>query len=340
MKEIIRTRHFWIVAVILAVNAFLHYTPQIRFLDTLVLTRHAVERILFILPAAWAAFAFGQAGGLITLAIAVLIMLPRVFLISPYPIDALVETIGIAVVGYVVIWLIEAREREKRFHQKAAEAERARNEELAAFYAINHAAAQSLDLEEALKAGLEETLKVLRVEAGGIFVIEPDEETMTLLVHQGFSDEFVEAVRRIHRGEGISGQAVAVGKPVVLDVSDYPTERLVPFIVKEGLQTLAGTPLIFRGQTLGALTLGTPRARAFSPQEVKLLAAMGQQLGAIYANVQLYDELRKAKEELEERVEKLETFQRITMDREKRIMELKREVKKLKKRLEAEERGR
>jgi hypothetical protein len=95
LKRIVSLRHFWIVAAMLAASTFLHYfTPQVRFLPltSLPLARHTLERIIFILPVAGATFAFGQAGGLITLAIAVLIMLPRVFLLSPSSADALLET--------------------------------------------------------------------------------------------------------------------------------------------------------------------------------------------------------------------------------------------------------
>ena len=53
-------------------------------------------------------------------------------------------------------------------------------------------------------------------------------------------------------------------------------------------------------------------------------------MGQPIENAHLYEEVREGKEELQEKVEKLETFYRITMGREKRIMELKREVKELK----------
>lgn len=46
------------------------------------------------------------------------------------------------------------------------------------------------------------------------------------------------------------------------------------------------------------------------------------------------DEIRKARRELEEKVRDLEKFNKITMDREKRVIELKDEVKRLKKELE------
>ena len=109
LKEAVANRYLWIVAAMLAASTFLHYfTPQVRLppLVSFPLTRHTIERIIFLLPIAGASFAFGQAGGLITLALASLIMLPRAFLSSPYPADAILETVAVAMVGYLIVILV------------------------------------------------------------------------------------------------------------------------------------------------------------------------------------------------------------------------------------------
>ncbi len=121
---------------------------------------------------------------------------------------------------------------------------------------------------------------------------------MVLRVHRGLSEEFVDAVRHIRLGEGVSGRAAAERKPVVLDVADYPVGRLAPWIVREGLQTLVSTPLLSAGKLVGALSLGTRRPRAFPPEELDLLAAIGQQLGQAVANVLLHEETRRHAERL------------------------------------------
>jgi hypothetical protein len=56
---------------------------------------------------------FGIAGGLVTLFIAFLIMLPRILLVSPYPADSLVETISVVLVGGLISWLVAIRDRER-----------------------------------------------------------------------------------------------------------------------------------------------------------------------------------------------------------------------------------
>ena len=130
LKRMASNGSFWILGAMLIGLGVLHYlTPQARFLPLIPypLKRHAVERVIFLLPVAGATFAFGQTGGLVTLALAILIMLPRALFISPSAGDALVETGAVAVVGYFVIWMIETQEREKRLRQKAVSRLRAIN---------------------------------------------------------------------------------------------------------------------------------------------------------------------------------------------------------------------
>ena len=168
-----------------------------------------------------------------------------------------------------------------------------RNRELSVLYAIQRSASRSLNLEEILNDAVEVTLNTMGIEAGGIFLLEPDGEMLTFQAYRGVSDEFVQNVQHVKLGEGISGRAAAEKKPVVLDVPDYPTERLAPFILKEGFKTLASTPLLAGGELVGALNLGTRRVRAFPPEEIELLTAIGQQLGLAIQNARLYKNVQQ-----------------------------------------------
>jgi len=76
------------------------------------LQRHALERILFLAPAIYAAYVFGFVGGCISLGAALAAMLPRVLFISLHTLDAGLETgLAILVGAMINIWL-ESRRRE------------------------------------------------------------------------------------------------------------------------------------------------------------------------------------------------------------------------------------
>ena len=211
-----------------------------------------------------------------------------------------------------------AQELEQRVQERTAELVR-RNRELAALYTISRATAQSLDLEQTLNNAIETTLAALESEMGDILLVEPDGETMTLRVQRGLSDEFVLAVQYIKLGEGTAGKAAAEKKPVILDISEYPTQRLAPYFVREGIQTTASTPLLSAGEVVGTLSLATRRVRAFPPEELGLLSAVGQQLGSAVRNAQLYEAVQQ---ELAERQRAEEAIKQLNQDLERRAAEL------------------
>ena len=167
---------------------------------------------------------------------------------------------------------------------------------LSTLYNIDRSVSQSLDLNEILKDGLSMTLKTLEIEGGAITLIDDDGKTMTIRTHKGLSEEFVNNVRHINIDEGISGRAVTERKVVVLNVSEYPTERLAPFIIKEGFQTLASTPLISAGKVFGTVTLVTHKIKAFPPEETELLTSIGIQLGTAVQKALLFQSLKTGEE--------------------------------------------
>ena len=105
---------------------------------------------------------------------------------------------------------------------------------LSILYNIDRSISQSLGLNEILKDSLSMTLKTLEVEAGAIVLIDPDGKTATIQIHHGLSEEFVRNIRHIKVDEGISGRAMTERKAVTFNISEYPTERLAPFMIKEG----------------------------------------------------------------------------------------------------------
>jgi signal transduction histidine kinase/FixJ family two-component response regulator/HAMP domain-containing protein len=198
-----------------------------------------------------------------------------------------------------------------------------RTKELATLNAITAAVSSSLNLEETLSQALDKTLAMLDVEAGSLLLIDPDGQTMTARVSRGLSQEFLEAAHPVRLGEGVSGQAAAQGKPIVLDIAEYMnasyTERLIPLLVRAGAQAVASTPIAHKGRVMGAMTLITKRPRAFPPGERQLLAAIGQQVGVAVENARLYDQ---AQQELLERKRAEEELQQVIQERARRNQEL------------------
>jgi signal transduction histidine kinase len=111
VRKTIRSPHFWAVLALFAIGIILHYPEQLTpwgatTLSTLLgATRHTVERVYLLIPITYASFIFGMKGGIASLVAAGLIMMPRAVFISEVPVDAILESGGVIVVGGIVnLW--------------------------------------------------------------------------------------------------------------------------------------------------------------------------------------------------------------------------------------------
>ena len=288
-KSTVNSRFFWIVVAVLAAITALHYlTPQTRVLPPPLdafLRRHAMERILFLLPIGVATFAFRQAGGLIALVLVVLIMLPRALWLSPHPADARVEVAAVTAVGWCVIWMIETQAREKALRQKAVS-------QLEAISSITAIVTESLELEHILKDALDKVLEVTATEAGLIYLLDPPSQELILVAYRGVAEESVADLDRLKLGEGFCGRVAQSGElAVVQDSSNDP--RLTRLAVQqEGLRTQVITPLKSKDQVQGVLAVATRRSRQFLQDDLDLITAIGNQIGVAIENARLYENLR------------------------------------------------
>lgn len=170
-----------------------------------------------------------------------------------------------------------------------------RNAQLAAQNAIAGTISQSLDLTTILDAALEKALDVLEMKSGCIFLLDPDDGSLAMQVSQGRTSpcDWVEGNRPECRCKQISERVVTDLEPVVIRVADQPDEWQCPLAVEDDLRLLIGIPLVTQGRAVGALTLGTQRQDAIPAQEIKLLTAIGQQIGVAVENAHLYRETQR-----------------------------------------------
>jgi len=134
--KIISNHHFWILLALLAVGIIIHYPQQILSISSdslfsfLGLTRHTMERVLSLTPTIYAGLFFGLKTGLVSLAGSLLIILPRAISISSNPLDALLESVGIILIGGLAnLWLEQNRNRNERHEQLLLRLEAAQEEE-------------------------------------------------------------------------------------------------------------------------------------------------------------------------------------------------------------------
>ena len=167
-----------------------------------------------------------------------------------------------------------------------------RTRELAGLNALAATVSQSLHLADIMDKALEETLRLMGTEAGGIYLLDKETGLLTIAAQRGFSPKFISDVDNLRLGEGFSGLVAQSGEPLVVrDVSEDP--RLTRLVAKtEGLRSLVSVPLRSKGEILGTLFSLTRGVREFSDEEVQLLVSIGNQIGVAVENARLYQDTK------------------------------------------------
>jgi PAS domain S-box-containing protein len=216
-----------------------------------------------------------------------------------------------------------------------------RTKELAVLNTIAAVVSGSLDLKEIMSAALDRTLEAMGMEFGTAYCIkcpgdqapeanaskldtltmvwldlaplmtplpldrssQPAEPSLLrLLAYRGISADCAEFVDNLQLPEATAALA-RIGEPFVWLVQDLilAGTELRQLLEREGCCQVVTLPLIAKGNLVGAINLGTRTPRTFSPDQLSLLAAVGQQIGMAVENARLYRAEQERWEEAEGR---------------------------------------
>ena len=168
---------------------------------------------------------------------------------------------------------------------------------LSTLYAIDRVASKTLALEEVLTVSLERVLDLMKMDGGGILLDE--DGALRLKVSQGLTTELADALGSVDPAASAIG-APAVGKKVVITpAADLAADPLADVLRGSGFLTAATTPLIAKDRALGILVLFTSAERTFAVDDLDLLETIGQQIGGLVHNAQLFESEQKRRERAE-----------------------------------------
>jgi GAF domain-containing protein len=195
----------------------------------------------------------------------------------------------------VVRDITELKQNQQVLERRVAD----RTHELAVLNEIAAVVSRSLDLKEILNAALNKAMETMQMEVGTAYSLQdsngPDEDkTLLLAARYGLSDAFTQRVgpRKV-KGSAIHVAAEAQ-QPVVWAVARYPDPGVKHALELEGVQQVINVPLFAKGQFVGAFNLGTRHERAILPEELSLLASIGQQIAVAVENAHLYDQAEQS----------------------------------------------
>lgn len=168
--------------------------------------------------------------------------------------------------------------------------------ELLALSRVSAAVSGLWDLDGVLDVALDTVLEIMNGTIGGILLIDEQTQTLSYRVHRGLSDKYAEEMR-LSIGEGIAGRVAQSGKAVLLeDISADPRARWPDLISTEGLKAFLSVPLRAKDTVLGVLNVASRLSHHFTQDDMHLLHTIGDQVGVAIEEAELYDQLRKERE--------------------------------------------
>ncbi len=307
MVRVLRTPHLWIVTVIVAILVVTHYhelftavpaLDQIGSLLRLGLYRHTLERILFLIPVAYGAMVFGLGGGLSVLALAAAAMLPRVFLVSSEPREAVFEIGAVIFTGLLIVLLFDSLQKGK---QRLSELEAAHGmldlqiKRLSMLHVISGMVSRSLELNQVL-AVTDKLRQLMHTEASWLYLCDENKRKLRLAASSGLPEAVLPESLKL--GEDVDGVVAQSRKPVVIGNPSTASIVESASLNRAGLQSALVVPLTAKGEILGTLGVGSPGKHNFPQDDVDLFHAIADQISMAIDNARLYERERSVAEAL------------------------------------------
>ncbi|MGB2799081.1 MAG: PAS domain S-box protein, partial [Dehalococcoidia bacterium] len=167
---------------------------------------------------------------------------------------------------------------------------------LEALHAISVTVSQTLDLNEMLNSALDKVLEVVEIDAGYIHLFDREQGELVLKAHRGVSEQHVATIERLEVSEEAMQRWHRYPEPAFNTrqvLTESAREVVGPAARKEGVATSVLVPLWSKSVMHGGLTLSSRTQRRFSPEEVELLKAIGNEIAMGIENAGLLEKTRE-----------------------------------------------
>jgi diguanylate cyclase (GGDEF)-like protein/putative nucleotidyltransferase with HDIG domain len=164
------------------------------------------------------------------------------------------------------------------------------------------------EIQRMLSQALDRVLGVVRLPAGALFLHHGDPQGPTSVVAVGLSDDFCRAaqneglddylVNLVSRLGGLLGFRDLRDDSLSALEKEQSIRRFRDLALAQGLRSVVAISLQAKEQAFGVLLLGTPDSRRFTPAELRLLLALGHQIGMAVENSYLIQQTSRRSEEL------------------------------------------
>jgi ligand-binding sensor domain-containing protein/signal transduction histidine kinase len=189
---------------------------------------------------------------------------------------------------------IESRNRElERVVQKRTADLEKRTREIEALYQADEKILRNVTFNQVFQTLVDVSVSLLKADRSVVFVWNEEQHKILPRVSHGFRPETLKALR-YEEGEGMVGQAMKTGEPVI--VSDLKIRELRPdiqtVIRAEGIQSFAHFPIIVDGKVTALFNVGYTRPNALNEDNIRLFTALVQRASLSIANMELFEQTK------------------------------------------------
>jgi signal transduction histidine kinase len=184
-----------------------------------------------------------------------------------------------------------------------------RNRELSALHDVTVSANRSLEIKPVLKEVVKKITEIFNFERLSIYLLDPKKEQLSRqagFVRQG---EF-RGPRILLYKQGITWGVARTGEPIIFEnIQTDPRYHELSYsraTRQSGVCFFAVFPIKSKGRCLGTITCIGDEPRRLTPDEVRLIQSMSDQIGVALENISLFEEIRNKSLELEARTDELE----------------------------------
>ncbi len=192
------------------------------------------------------------------------------------------------------------RERTRELEQSRSELEQSRDylqsliDRLSILNSIGVTLNRSLDLGTTLSGALADTLKLMGMQAGAIYLVDERSGELELAAHHGLSLEAARVAANLGLSASLCAAAAQADEPLVVEDTTRYAKGSRSVLRTENMRCMVRVPFkSSSGQLLGTMCLGTSVSRSFSKAEVDLLVSVSNQVAAAAQNARLYEEIRQ-----------------------------------------------
>ncbi len=183
-----------------------------------------------------------------------------------------------------------------------------RNLELAALNSVSQALSSSLELQDLVDEALSRVLHAMEFTGGLICLADEKTGALALCSHKGLPPPLVEHLE----AHGLSGTlcdfVYQEGTPLGLEDLRESAPVDVGGLLKVGLQSYVGAPIVHQDRILGTFCLFGTAPHPISESDYALLTAIGQQIGVAVENARLFRRVAREHEVAQTLLDTAETL--------------------------------